>query len=46
MDRTTRPLVIVGAFAGSLAVGLLLMLWALGGLQNVPLLPRSAGRLS
>ena len=35
MDRTTRPLVIVGAFAGSLAVGLLLMLWALGGLQHV-----------
>ena len=35
MDRTTRPLVIVGAFAGSLVVGLLLMLWALGGLRNV-----------
>ena len=35
MDRTTRPLVIVGAFAGSLVVGLLLMLWALGGLKNV-----------
>jgi protein SCO1/2 len=35
MDRTTRPLVIVGAFAGSLAVGLLLMLWGLGGLQHV-----------
>jgi protein SCO1/2 len=35
MDRTTRPLVIVAAFAGSLAVGLLLMLWALGGLRNV-----------
>ena len=31
MDRTTRPLVIVAAFAGSLVVGLLLMLWALGG---------------
>ena len=35
MDRTTRPLVIVAAFAGSLVVGLLLMLWALGGLRNV-----------
>jgi protein SCO1/2 len=35
MDRTARPLVIVGAFAGSLVVGLLLMLWALGGLQGV-----------
>src|SRR6201995_1637494 len=35
MERTTRPLVIVGAFAGSLVVGLLLMLWALGGLRNV-----------
>ena len=35
MERTTRPLVIVGAFAGSLVVGLLLMLWALGGLRHV-----------
>jgi protein SCO1 len=35
MDRTTRPLVIVTAFAGSLVVGLALMLWALGGLQGV-----------
>src|SRR3979409_2044280 len=35
MDRTTRPLVIVAAFAGSLLVGLLLMLWALGGLRHV-----------
>ena len=35
MDRTTRPLVIVAAFAGALLVGLLLMLWALGGLRNV-----------
>jgi protein SCO1/2 len=34
MDRTTRPLVI-GAFAGSLVVGLVLMLWALGGLRHV-----------
>src|ERR1700694_1218039 len=35
MDRTTRPLVIVAAFAGSLVIGLVLMLWALGGLRNV-----------
>ena len=35
MDRTTRPLVIVAAFAGSLVVGLVLMLWALGGLKIV-----------
>jgi protein SCO1 len=35
MDRATRPLVIVGAFAGSLVIGLLLMLWALGGLRTV-----------
>jgi protein SCO1 len=35
MDRTTRPLVIVAAFAGSLVVGLTLMLWVLGGTHNV-----------
>ena len=35
MDRTARPLVIVAAFAASLVVGLVLMLWALGGLRNV-----------
>jgi protein SCO1/2 len=35
MDRTTRPLVIVGAFAGSLVIGLVVMLWALGGLRTV-----------
>jgi len=35
MDRTTRPLVIVGAFAASLAVGLVLLFWALGGLKHV-----------
>ena len=35
MDRTTRPLVIIAAFGGSLLVGLLLMLWALGGLRSV-----------
>jgi len=35
MNRTTRPLVIIAAFAGSLAVGLLLMTWAMGGLKNM-----------
>ena len=35
MDRTTRPLVIFAAFAGSLVVGLVIMLWALGGLRSV-----------
>src|SRR3982074_3975354 len=35
MDRTTRPLVIFAAFAGSLVVGLVVMLWALGGLRSV-----------
>jgi protein SCO1 len=35
MDRTTRPLVIVAAFGASLVVGLLLMLWAVGGLRSV-----------
>ena len=35
MDRTMRPLVIASAFGGSLVVGLLLMLWALGGVKGV-----------
>jgi Uncharacterized protein SCO1/SenC/PrrC, involved in biogenesis of respiratory and photosynthetic systems len=35
MDRTARPLVIFAAFAGSLLVGLVIMLWALGGLRTV-----------
>jgi protein SCO1/2 len=34
-ERTTRPLVIVAAFAGSLAVGLLVMLSLLGGFRGV-----------
>jgi len=34
-DRTTRPLVMLAAFAGSLVIGLVVMLWALGGLKNV-----------
>ena len=33
--RSPRPLVIVAAFAASLVVGLVLMLWALGGLRSV-----------
>jgi len=36
MDRTAaRPLVIVSAFAASLLIGLLVMLWALGGARGV-----------
>ena len=35
MDRTTRPLVIFASFAASLLVGLVIMLWALGGLRGV-----------
>jgi protein SCO1/2 len=36
MDRTAaRPLVIVTAFAASLLVGLMVMLWALGGVRGV-----------
>jgi protein SCO1/2 len=31
----TRPLVIVASFAGSLAIGLAAMLWALGGMHGV-----------
>ena len=34
MDRTVRPLVIVASFAASLLVGLLIMLWATGGLKT------------
>ena len=34
MDRSIRPLVIVAAFGASLVVGLVLMLWAVGGLKN------------
>jgi protein SCO1 len=35
MDRTARPLVVIGAFVGSLVVGLVLMLWVMGGLRHV-----------
>ena len=34
MDRTTRPLVVIGAFSASLVVGLVLMLWVMGGLKH------------
>jgi protein SCO1/2 len=35
MERTTRPLVVIGAFSASLVVGLVLMLWVTGGLRHV-----------
>ena len=35
MDRSTRPLVVVAAFASSLAVGLVFVLWLSGGLRGV-----------
>jgi len=34
-DRKTRPLVIFAAFAGSLAIGLLMVLWLAGGMRSV-----------
>ena len=34
-DRATRPLVIFAAFAGSLAIGLLVVLWLAGGFGGV-----------
>ena len=35
MDRTNRPLVIVATFGASLVIGLLVVLWAMGGLRSV-----------
>jgi protein SCO1/2 len=36
MDRTAaRPLVIITAFAASLLIGLMVMLWALGGVRGI-----------
>ena len=35
MERTNRPLVVIGAFSASLVVGLVLMLWVMGGLRHV-----------
>ncbi len=34
-DRASRPLVVFAAFAGSLAIGLVVVLWLLGGMRNV-----------
>src|SRR3990170_6369281 len=34
MDRSIRPLVIIAAFGASLVVGLVLLLWAVGGLRT------------
>jgi len=34
MDRSARPLVVIGAFVGSLVVGLLLMLGVMGGFRH------------
>jgi protein SCO1/2 len=37
IDRTfARPLVIVASFAASLLIGLMVMLWGLGGVRGVP----------
>ena len=35
MDSTTRPLVVIAAFAASLAVGLLVTFWLIGGFGSV-----------
>lgn len=35
MDRTTRPLAVIAAFAASLAVGLLVVFWMVGGFRGV-----------
>ncbi|MEA2895764.1 MAG: hypothetical protein QOJ84_1379 [Bradyrhizobium sp.] len=35
MDRATRPLIVVAAFASSLVIGLVVVLWMLGGLRGV-----------
>ncbi|HEY1152472.1 MAG TPA: SCO family protein [Pseudolabrys sp.] len=34
-DRASRPLVVFAAFAASLAIGLIVVLWLLGGVRNV-----------
>lgn len=33
--QAVRPLIILAAFGASLVVGLVLLLWAMGGLRNV-----------
>lgn len=35
MDSTTRPLAVIAAFAASLAVGLLVVFWMVGGFRGV-----------
>ena len=35
MDRLSRPVVIISAFAASLAVGLLLMTWLMGDMKKI-----------
>lgn len=35
-NKATRPLIVFAAFAGSLAVGLIVVLWLLGGLTSKP----------
>ena len=35
MERLSRPVVIIAAFAASLAVGLLLMTWLMGDLKKI-----------
>jgi len=42
-DGKTRPLAIIGAFAGSLAIGLLLTLWLLGGWSGATNIPAIGG---
>ena len=44
--QAVRPLIIVAAFAASLAIGLVLTLWLLGGPRTVTAPPPSAGRFS
>lgn len=41
--QTARPYVIVAAFAASLLVGLVMVLWLVGGLRNVVPLPSIGG---
>ena len=35
MERLSRPVVIIAAFAASLAIGLLLMTWLMGDLKKI-----------
>lgn len=42
-SRTIRPLAIVAAFAASLVVGLLVMMWLFGGMRSAPQIASSIG---